>query len=117
MNDGFCQRFNVSHQSGASLVQHEDDGLARLCQFLDQAALVLRHPQVVQVTRCLGVAVLADAGNDDVSSCGSLDGLCNLRFVLLVVLSVLLVGDALFQHDVFFAVLQAERLVDGVVFL
>ena len=72
MNHRLGQRFNVGNQARTAFVQHEDDGLARLGQSLHQIALVLRQPQVCQVTRRLGIGILTDGSNDDVTRLGSL---------------------------------------------
>ena len=117
MHHGFCQRLDVGNEARASLVEYQHEGLARSGQLLHQLALILREPQVVQVARSLAIAVLADAGHNDVGIVGGGYRLFNLGSILLVVSAVLVVGDTLLKDDVVGSELVAESLVDGVVAL
>ena len=117
VDDTLCQRLDVGNQTWTAFVEHEDDGLACLCQSLHEVALVLAQPKVGEVTRSLAVAVLANAGHDDIDATGSSHSLFDAWRKFVIVGTGLVVFDALLEDNVLRTELVAECLVDGVVLL
>ena len=117
IHDSLGQRLDVGDEARTTFVEYEDDGLTSLGEFLHELTLVLGEPEVCEVAWCLGIRVLTDGCDDDISLSSCCYSLVNLWFILIVVGTVFIIGHTLFEDDVLLAVFVAECFVDGVVFL
>ena len=115
VDNSFGKRFDVGYQTRTSLVQNQDDGLARLGKGFHQVELVLREEEVGQISRSLAVGVLADAGYDIVSIGGSSNSLVDFGSVFIPPVSTFLIGNTRFVDDVVGTELVGKRLEDSIV--